>query len=94
MEPPRRPGGDDDDNNDDRRKGHWVEAGYSKFSPGMAPTPDPSKITRTYPEPTLLTDRRKAAEEGGEEEEEAEGDSDMDLDDSDEELLTIPRLER
>ncbi|CAN0319266.1 unnamed protein product, partial [Scytosiphon promiscuus] len=54
MEPPRRPGG-----NGDHPRSHWVDPGYSKYSPGTAPAPDPSAITRTYPEPSLLSERQR-----------------------------------
>ncbi|CAM9742799.1 unnamed protein product [Scytosiphon promiscuus] len=54
MEPPRRPGADGD-----HPRSHWVDPGYSKYSPGTAPAPDPSAITRTHPEPSLLSERQR-----------------------------------
>ncbi|CAM9742871.1 unnamed protein product, partial [Scytosiphon promiscuus] len=64
MEPPRRPGEGGNDDDEDPKQ-HWVDPGYSKFAPGTAPTPHPSRITRTYPEPALLIARRNAAARAG-----------------------------
>ncbi|CAM9183610.1 unnamed protein product, partial [Ectocarpus sp. 8 AP-2014] len=58
MDPPRRPGG-----RDDEPRSHWVDPGYCKYYPGTAPTPHPSKITRTYPAPTLLAQRQQQQQE-------------------------------